>query len=247
MAKRPMTPGEIMRDYPKLKARIAELEEAAVVSKTESTAKPWAVHCICCGRDDGTYHFATYKEAHALRDSYTSGPGVGPGRHDRSAIVKRNPEAPGTHVHEWMPIKDIPAHLSGGPTEHCACGALNLDTEAKDDEVARLCEELADHAGDSIKLALLLDAKTEQCDAWKEVFARGLDCEGATTTGREREAAQALAKALGKARDLEGPEEPESLAQKAAESVRAEIKSTQIEALFDAVKVEFEEWKRRNQ
>ena len=43
-------------------------------------------------------------------------------------------EAPDTHIHKWVPIKDIPAHLSGGPTEHCACGALNLDTHTKKEQ-----------------------------------------------------------------------------------------------------------------
>lgn len=56
----------------------------------------WIVQLTCCGRDNGTYGAATWKEADDFRTSYLSGAGVaGPGRspealregHDRSAII----------------------------------------------------------------------------------------------------------------------------------------------------------------
>ena len=56
----------------------------------ESVHKPWRLALICCGRDDGVEWFATYEEADAFRESYTSGPGVDePGGHDRSTILDK--------------------------------------------------------------------------------------------------------------------------------------------------------------
>lgn len=47
----------------------------------------WTLRLICCGRDDGTECFDTWNEADAFRESYTTGPGVGPDGHDRAAIL----------------------------------------------------------------------------------------------------------------------------------------------------------------
>lgn len=51
--------------------------------------KPWRLRLVCCGRDDGEEFFATWEEADSFRQSYTSGPGVGMGGHDRAAILER--------------------------------------------------------------------------------------------------------------------------------------------------------------
>lgn len=48
----------------------------------ETTDKPWRVRLICCGRDDGTAHFATRGEAEVMRSSYIAAEG-----HDRAAII----------------------------------------------------------------------------------------------------------------------------------------------------------------
>lgn len=133
MAKRPMTPGEIMRDYPKLKARIAELETLI------------------------------------------------------------------TNLHKDIAIaaKDLRENTHE---------TIEANTQKEEMQHSRDCQY-----DDMVVYRDQLEAKTKQCDAWKEVFARGLACEGAATTGRERDAAQALAKALGKARDLEGHDSNERL------------------------------------
>lgn len=63
---------------------------------TEQTAdtapdKPWHARAICCGRDDGTYDFATRGDAEVFRSHYTAGAGIAgpgmPGGHDRSVII----------------------------------------------------------------------------------------------------------------------------------------------------------------
>lgn len=61
---------------------------------TETSAapdKPWHAQAICCGRDDGTYDFATRGDAELFRSQYTAGAGVAgpglPGGHDRSVII----------------------------------------------------------------------------------------------------------------------------------------------------------------
>lgn len=47
--------------------------------------KPWHARAICCGRDDGTYDFATRADAEVFRSQYTAD--SGPGGHDRAVII----------------------------------------------------------------------------------------------------------------------------------------------------------------
>lgn len=48
----------------------------------------FAVKCICCERDGGTYLFESWKEADAFREAYVSGSTVNvPGGHQRSAVI----------------------------------------------------------------------------------------------------------------------------------------------------------------
>jgi len=54
-----------------------------------SSAKPWKLRLVCCGRDAGEEFFSTWGEADAFRESYTNGPGVGSNGHDRAAILER--------------------------------------------------------------------------------------------------------------------------------------------------------------
>jgi hypothetical protein len=63
----------------------------------EQTVKPWKVMLTCCGRDNGVYEAATWEEADAFRESYTSGPGVNPygysggftSGHQRSGVITK--------------------------------------------------------------------------------------------------------------------------------------------------------------
>jgi hypothetical protein len=48
----------------------------------ETGQKPWLLHLVCCGRDDGTWPCATWEEADEIRQSYVAAEG-----HERSAII----------------------------------------------------------------------------------------------------------------------------------------------------------------
>ena len=58
----------------------------------------WRVRLTCCGRDEGVIQTHTWEEADALREGYTSGPGVHPqgysapphsDGHRRSAVIEK--------------------------------------------------------------------------------------------------------------------------------------------------------------
>ena len=49
----------------------------------------WVVDLICCGRYEGSEEFTTWEAADAFRESYCTGPGVGPNGHDRAGILRR--------------------------------------------------------------------------------------------------------------------------------------------------------------
>ncbi len=65
--------------------------------EAEIAARPWIVTLTCCGREDGIFRAATWAEAEAFRESYTSGPGVNPhgysggsaSGHQRSAVISK--------------------------------------------------------------------------------------------------------------------------------------------------------------
>lgn len=46
--------------------------------------RPWLLHLICCGRDDGMWPCATWDEADEIRRSYVEAEG-----HERTAIITR--------------------------------------------------------------------------------------------------------------------------------------------------------------
>ena len=92
----PASPPQRPQDAPQAQTRPdghgqgSEAQEGA-----EAADKPWRLDFICCGREDGHKTFATYEEADAFRDGYTSGPGVDhrgygttePSGHQRAAIL----------------------------------------------------------------------------------------------------------------------------------------------------------------
>jgi hypothetical protein len=53
---------------------------------TVQTDKPWHARAICCGKDDGTYDFATRGDAEVFRSQYTANTGQ-PGWHERAVII----------------------------------------------------------------------------------------------------------------------------------------------------------------
>jgi hypothetical protein len=64
---------------------------AARVPQACSTCegKPWMTQLVCCGRDSGSWRFATHAEADALRESYVNAEG-----HERTGTVTLCPDCP---------------------------------------------------------------------------------------------------------------------------------------------------------
>lgn len=92
-----------------------------------------------------------------------------------------------------------------GPKDYAVATIAQLRIRAQDAE--RALRKVAGQVGELetrvTDVGRLLARHGARATAWKDVFDRGLDCEGAEGSGRERETALALAKALGKARNLE--------------------------------------------
>jgi hypothetical protein len=106
-------------------------DDRAAQYTANAARKPWIVELTCCGQDNGIIGTETWEDADEAREAYLSGPAVkGPDSnwgHERSAIIKRGPDAvPSTSDEDVYQRAATAFHTWGSGQPHLI-GALASD------------------------------------------------------------------------------------------------------------------------